>query len=193
MDPKYGELYEEWEIAIVWKLVHRFQEERGSLKREDPEGLVWDCLAHWHRMRGRYDPSRGASQQTFMGKVVQNKLKSLDRSMRTDKRKVNYLAVSLDEPLGDDESPATLADELDETAGVCERRDTVSRIALRLDLERAVTSLTSRQRTICHRLRDGYSVMELSELLKTPRATIYDEIKRIRSSFAKRGFKNHLG
>jgi RNA polymerase sigma-70 factor (ECF subfamily) len=188
----YTELFEDWEFAITKKLIGEYQRKWSCLEHEELEDLMQECLVAWWRARDTYDPARGASQQTYMGVVVRNKLMDLARAGTADKRKVNYLALPLDEPQGDEESSPTLADELDEAAGVCERRDATSRIELRLDLEEAVKSLTPRQRRICRHLHDGYSVTELSELLKTPRATVYDERKRIRSSFAKRGLKDYL-
>ena len=192
MEPKYGDLFEDWEIAIAWKFASAFAAEQDHPESENIEELVHECLTHWVLVRDRYDAARGASQRTFMARVVRNTLRDMARSRRAYRRRANYVAVSLDEPLGSDESSSTLADELDEAAGVCERCDATSRIGLRLDLGKAVKSLTPRQRKICHHLRDGYSVTELSRILKTPRATVYDELKRIRSSFAKRGLEDYL-
>ena len=188
----YAELFEDWEFAIAKKLIGEYRRTWSCLEREELEDLMQECLTHWALVRDRHDAARGASQRTFMATVVRNTLRDMVRSRRAYRRRANYVAESLYEPLGGDESSPTLADELDEAAGLCERRDAISRIELRLDLEKAVESLTLRQRRICRHLRDGYSVTDLSELLKTPRATVYDELKRIRCSFAKRGLEDYL-
>jgi len=188
----YAGLFEDWEIAIAGKLVNKYRDRWTCLELEEIDDLMQECLMAWWRARDSYEPSRGASRRTFMGRVVRNKLMDIVRARDTDKRRVNYVAVSLDEPLGDDESSATLAEELDEVAGACDRRDAVSQIELRLDLERATENLTSRQRKICRHLKDGYSITELAQLLATPRGTIYDEMRRIRRSFAKRGLEDYL-
>jgi RNA polymerase sigma-70 factor (ECF subfamily) len=188
----YTELFEDWEIAIARKLIGEYRRVCPCLEREELADLMQECLTHWVLVRDWYDAARGASQRTFMARVVRNLLRDMVRSRRAYRRRASYVAISLDEPLGSDESSSTLADELDEAAGLCERRDATSRIELRLDLEKAVKSLTPRQRKICHHLCDGYSFTELSRILRTPRTTVHDEVRRIESHFKKRGLEDYL-
>ena len=80
-----------------------FQQKWPCLRKEGFDDLLQECLTHWFLARGEYEPTREASKQTFMGRVIRHKLTDLVRERETDKRKATYLTVSLDEPLGDDE------------------------------------------------------------------------------------------
>lgn len=53
--------------------------------------------------------------------------------------------------------------------------------------------LTPKQKELCLLLGEkGLTVKEASEYLKTPRSTIYDELKRIRTIFMKEGLEDYL-
>jgi DNA-directed RNA polymerase specialized sigma24 family protein len=192
MDSERAGLFEGWEIAIVVKLVSQFRRRWSCLELEDVEELKWMCLEHWYEKRQHYDRSRGASRRTFLGRVTRNKLMDFVRSSSANKRKATHLAVSLDLDRQEAEGSRTPCDELDEAAAGEWARRGSSLIGLALDVERAMEDLSLRQRDICRRILERCSVSELSELLETPRATIYDEIGRIRRVFAKRGLEAYL-
>ena len=147
-----------------------------------------ECLIHWLSIREDFDPTHGASQNTFMGRIIRNKLMDLVREREADKRKVTYAAVSLHEPQGNDEgSPA-----LEET--LTDSRHAISlQIELKLDLTSVLQKLTPKQKKLCHLLKeDGLNIKEVSQCLNTPRSTIYDEMKRIRKVFLKEGLDEYL-
>ena len=53
--------------------------------------------------------------------------------------------------------------------------------------------LTSEQRRLCELLgAQGLSIKEAAERLRIPRATLYEEIKRIRAIFARHGLDDYL-
>jgi len=188
----YAELFEDWEFAIAGKLIGEYRRVWPCLEREELEDLMQECLTHWALVRDRHDAAREASRQTFMASVVRNKLRDMTRSRRAHRRKVNYVATSLDEPQGGGESSSALGDELDETGGLAVRRGALSQIELRLDLERTTAKLTQRQRRLCDLLREGFSVADASRVLRTPRSTLSDEITRIRKVFERAGLDDYL-
>ena len=194
MNLRYGGLFQDWEIAVAKKLVEEYRRKWKCLCREDFEDLLQECLAHWYFAKDEYDHKREASQTTFMGRIIRNKLTDLIRERETDKRKIAHLTISLDEPLEDGENALTLMDKIDETiANDDADTDRLLNIDLRIDLSKALKKLTPKQEKLYHLLdEDGLSIKEASQYLRTPRSTIYDELKRIRKIFAKEGLQNYL-
>jgi RNA polymerase sigma-70 factor (ECF subfamily) len=188
MDKSYRDLFDDSEIAVAKHLVTEFRETRPCLQREGFDDLLQECLIHWLSIRDGYDPKHGASQSTFMGRVVRNKLTDLVRERETDKRRLAYTAVSLHEPSGTDEGSPTLEDTV-----VDARPAASSRIGLRMDLAALLPKLDRRQRKLCHLLgHGGLKIKQASEYLNTPRSTIYDELERIRKIFLKEGLGEYL-
>ena len=150
-----------------------------------------ECLVRWLSVRGDIDPTRAATRTAFMARVVHNKLMDLVRERESDKRKAGYDSISLDEPLGEQEDSSRLLELVDETQK--EEPDRAFADDARVDLEKAMARLTPRQRQLCQLLgEEGLNVQEASRRLGVPRATLYDELKRIRKVFAELGLEDYL-
>lgn len=150
-----------------------------------------ECLVHWLSVRGDIDPARAATRTAFMARVVHNKLMDLVRERESDKRKAGYDSISLDEPLGEQEDSSRLFELVDETQKKAPDRAFAD--DARVDLEKAMARLTPRQRELCRLLgEEGLNVQEASRRLGVPRATLYDELKRIRKVFAELGLEDYL-
>jgi RNA polymerase sigma-70 factor (ECF subfamily) len=127
-----------------------------------------------------------------MSRIVRNKLMDLVREYDSDKRKVSSQAVSLDQPIGDDDQ-TTLFDKLKANMESDNAHDPSLNSGAFIDLAKAISVLNSKQKEICRLLgSEGLTVLEASEYLKTPRSTIYDELKRIREIFEKKGLDDYL-
>ena len=194
-DLNYDGFFQDWEIAIAKKLVNQFRKKYTCLKRVEFNDLLQEVLIQWYLSKDKYNSNRDASEKTFMAKVVENKLTDILREVKTDKRTLNYQTISLDQPLGDDESCSTLGDVIsknDILSGNNITSDPFLKISLKIDLEKALQRLDPIQKKICNLIiKEGLNVSELSEYLNTPRSTIYDEIKRIRKIFEKEHLKNY--
>lgn len=150
-----------------------------------------ECLVHWLTVRGDIDPTRAVTRTAFMARVVHNKLMDLVRERESDKRKAGYDSISLDEPLGEQEDSSRVLDLIDQAHG--EGADRTVADDARLDLEKAFARLTPRQRQLCQLLgEEGLNVQEASRRLGLPRATLYDELKRIRKVFTELGIEDYL-
>ena len=191
MNTKYGTLFEGWEIAVTKKLVGDYRRQWKCLLLEDVDDLLQECLTHWIFAKDKYDPQKEASQKTFMARVVRNKLKDLVKERERDKRKTAQNSISLDAPiLPDDDSPA-LIDTLEEEGGYSARL--ILQACLRVDLTKATKQLTPIQKKLCRLLgEEGLNMYEASQELKTPRSTLYEEIKRIRVIFEKENLREWL-
>jgi len=189
----YKGLFEDWEIAVVTKLVDDFRRHWQCLQREEFEDLLQECLIHWLFTKESYDSTKGASKKTYLGRVIQNKLTELVRDRETDKRKTAYIAISLDEPLVGGASSSALKDRISKCGPASVVPDPSLEVLSRIDIATALEKLTPNQKHLCSLLHEeGLTVTEASEYLKTPRSTIYDEIKRIRKIFMKEGLGEYL-
>jgi len=189
----YSGLFQSWEIAVAKDLVDEFQNKWLCLERDEFDDLLQEVLTHWRSKRDRYRDAGRASRKTFMGRVIRNKLTDLVRKRESNKRKVDYIAVSLDEPLADEEDSSTLGDTIDESTVKGGSPDPFFRVDLRIDLSRVLKKFTPHQKKLCHLLGEkGLTVTEASDYLKTPRSTIYDELKRIGELFQREGLRDYL-
>ena len=191
---KQGNGLHAWEIAVTRKLVGEFRRRSRSLYREEFDDLVQECLLHWLNVRERVAPDPGGPPIAYMARVVRNKLIDLARELETDKRRGDQHSVSLDDTLGESEDAPTYADQIDaeqaREQGDCERCDPID---IHLDVTDVMRRLTSEQRRLCELLgAQGLSIKEAAERLRIPRATLYEEIKRIRAIFARHGLDDYL-
>jgi DNA-directed RNA polymerase specialized sigma24 family protein len=123
-----------------------------------------------------------------MAGVVKNTLGQLLEKARTDKRKIIYESLSLDEPLNDDEDSLTLKDKIPEG-------DTPPQIKseLKIELSKAYQKLTPQQQKLCRLLvEENISINEACRRLDKHRMVVYREIARIRELFEKEGLKDYL-
>lgn len=191
----YGRFFQSWEIAIAKKSINQYRGKYTCLKREEFNDLLQEVLIQWYLNKDKYASYREASINTFMAKIVENKLTDILREVKTDKRTLNYQTISLDQPLDDDENCSTLSDLVSED-DILSRSNTPSpflKNQLKVDLSRALLKLNSRQKKICNLiLSEDLNVSELSLCLNTPRTTIFDEINRIRKIFEKEQLKDYL-
>jgi len=191
---KHGEELQRWEIAVTKKLVGEFRRRSRSLAREEFDDLLQECMAHWLEVRRKLDPDREGPPIAYMARVIRNKLTDLVRERSAAKRARDFDTVSLDAAVSESDDAPTFADLLD-AAKSREPGDaqSVDRNDARIDIAKALLKLTPRQRRLCMLLgEEGLSIKEAAELLRIPRGTLYEEIKRIRKSFADHGLGDYL-
>lgn len=198
----YKDSFQDWEIAIAKKVVGEFRKEGTCLEREDFDDLLQECLTHWYFAKDDYDPTREATQKTFMGRIIRNKLTDLIRERESNKRKIKHVAVSLFDPLGDNENSLLINEEslrLIDTIDIEGIPDADAppnafrQCDLKIDLSKALQKLTPQQRELCRLLgEEGLTIAEASEYLNARRSTVYDELKRMRTMFMKVGLGDYL-
>lgn len=187
MNQHYKGLFENWEIGVVIKVVREFKAKWKWLAKEDEEDLIQECLAHWLFVRDNYNPSGGAKQNTYMARIIRNKLMDLVREQSSDKRKAVHFSDSINQPLNDDEDAPSLLDILASDS------DFHLKAELKISFEQSFSKLTETQKELCRYLSSGCaSITDLAETLGIGRATIYREIERIRKVFEQDGLKDFL-
>ena len=179
----YKGFFKDWEIGIAKSLIEKIRCSSIYLQREGFDDLLQICLWHWHLVENKYDPSIGASRQTFMHRVVKNKLFNIIEELKSDKRKILTEALSLNQPLSDDEDAPTLIDTIPD------EKDSAAELRIHCSLEvyfaRILPKLNPRQQKICHLFKRGFNMTEVSKALKIPRTTLYEDKKRIKTLFKK--------
>lgn len=178
----YKGLFQNWEVAVAKKLVYDFKEKWRCLDIDGFEDLLQECLIHWLFVKDRYDPSAEASEKTFMGQVIRNKLNDIIKDHDRQCRKGSQNAVSLDEPLFDEEDAPTLLDTIAEDHGRSSGLQV--RAEIKIYLDRAYQRLTARQKRLCALLgENGMSIEDASKVLKTHKCTLYRDIQTIKEIF----------
>lgn len=190
-DLNYKGLFQDWEVAIAKKLVFEFKERRGSLDIDDFDDLLQECLTHWLFAKDRYDPEAEASEKTFMGRVVKNRLSDIIKDHERKRRRGSRNAVSLDEPKFDEEDSFALLDTIAEDPERASAR--VGKAEIGIYLGRAYRKLTPRQKRLCKLLgEDGISIEEASRVLKTHKCTLYRDIQTIKEIFRAENLHEYL-
>jgi len=181
---------EGWELAVARGAVRQFLRQFGGLRGLEENDLVQDCLAHWLARRGQHDATR-ASARTFMNHVVRHYLLDIARRASAKKRKEERTMSSLQEPiLGAADEPDELT--LEDTVPDERNKARLAQLPLQVDLATALTRLTPQQQALCKMLTEDETVAAISRSLKVPRATLYDEIKRVCRIFRNAGLKDYL-
>lgn len=186
MTVNYGGLFYDWETAVAKKVVGDYRKQWPCLRKFDLDFLLSGCMAHWYGRRETYREGKGASPKTYMSRVLKHHLMDIIRKELAEKRKTDYLSISLDQPLDPDEPDITL---LDKIAG--ELRDDRDN-ALSIDLQRALEKLTPLQRELCLLLSQSIPKSDIATHLCRSRDTVYAEIKRIKEIFRNDGLQEYL-
>jgi RNA polymerase sigma-70 factor (ECF subfamily) len=191
---KQGNGLQGWEIAVTKKLIGEFRRRSRSLYREEFDDLLQECLMHWLEVRQQLVPDRDGPPIAYMARVVRNKLIDLARERETDKRRGDQETVSLDDTAGDSEDAPTYADLVDAEQGRdLGGQESFDPADIRIDVTEVMRRLTPEQRRQCDLLgAQSLSIKEAAEKLRIPRATLYEEIKRIRKIFALHGLDDYL-
>ena len=190
----YSDDFQDWEIAIITKLIRTFQLEWDCLKGEEEfEDLRQECFIHWLHNRDKYDNSKGANQRTFMSKVIKNKLMDIVREKtRTDKRKIHTNLGSLSTPLSKDDDSSELIEIIEQDGFVQKDVNIHNLIEFNVQYSQVVKKLSPKQKKICDLALLDYTKFDIARLLEIPRTTLNDEFKRIEKIFTREGLKDFL-
>jgi RNA polymerase sigma factor (sigma-70 family) len=190
---KPGVGLDKWEIAVAKKLVDEFRRRSRILRRGEFDDLVQDCLLHWIAVRRKLAPDPDNPPVGYMAQVLRNKLTDLMREQGAEKRAGDLATVSLDSAIDGSEDGMTLAESLATTESAHPEEGGDTHRHLHIDLLRALALLTPAQQRLCRMLgEEGLSIKETAELLRIPRGTLYEDIKRIRKLFADLRLQEYL-
>jgi RNA polymerase sigma-70 factor (ECF subfamily) len=181
MKLSYGNLFQDWEVGIVKKIVSEYRRKWKCLERDGFDDLVQECLIHWLDVRDKYNPNKDAAIQTFMARVIRNRLSDLVKEGSREKRKAFYQSRSLYE-LTDDiaSSGKNIIDDF-----IAEE--------LNSKVLNVFEKLTLDQRKLCELLlEEDMNINKASRYFQKHRSCIYDDVKKLRDLFEKEGLRDYL-
>jgi len=164
---------------------------KPSFSRSDEEDLVQELTTRLLAKAHLYDPSRGASINTFVNRVVSSELKMILRERRQKKRAAGFTAKSLSEaaaqphgesvPLGDVISDA----DRERLTGFAppHPRD---RAELKEAIDHALAGLPARTMEIAKGLKPG-KISAVAREMGTTRREVYAAMEQIRRRFEDAG------
>jgi RNA polymerase sigma-70 factor (ECF subfamily) len=178
-----------WESRQVRNLARYFYKRFEILRRDGFDDLYQESLIHWCAKRRLFDLTDEELCGPVMRRVIENKIMDIIESKHRQKRKIIYQTISLNDP----------AFERDEEENVKQfiADEESFRESFKCDIQdvmrRAKEKLSRRQRELCRLFEiDGLNWKEVSERLNIPRATLYEEVLRIREIFREEGLKDYL-
>ena len=201
MKREYGcevEGWEAWEVPLAKNLVNKFKNEtfvskkgvvcewRLLFRHESFEDLMYEVLTHWSLVRETFDASKDASKETYMWRVIENKLLHIVEKLMSNKRRASAEAVSLDEHISEDEDSPTYADRIPADENY------VNKMQLKIELSWVLQELLPMHQKICRFKKEGFTNKEISKVLRISETKVCEEIKRIRVIFRKKGLHNYL-
>jgi RNA polymerase sigma factor (sigma-70 family) len=168
----YGNLIPYWKVGLVRSRARRFGFRSDELP--DLEQVIVPEL-----IKAPFDPDApGASEQTFVIKVIDRQLMKIKRDRRRQVRRGDYESESLDEIAHTEEASASL--------GRMEPNE------LQLDVRQVVAGLTPVQQDICRALAEGQTQAEIALRTGRSKAAICEEVKRLRKTFREMMLEEYL-
>lgn len=152
---------------------------KPGFSRSDEEDLVQDLTLSLLRKADQYDPSRGASLDTFADRVVISQVKMMLRARRRHKRAAGFQAASLEET---DPSPL-------KRWGVSTPEDPTSAIDHLEAVSTAIAHLDPSDQAVA-RLLGLHSIQRIAKKLRTSRRQITAALERIRLRCEEAGLGN---
>jgi RNA polymerase sigma-70 factor (ECF subfamily) len=168
---------------------------RPGFTEFDQEDLEQEMILDLLERLPKYDSSK-ATQNTFVARVIENKISKLIRYRKTRKRDYRCEGCSLnDEILDENEMPIERSqtisqDECDIRLGL-RNRICGEQNQLQIDISWALSELPENLREIAECLKTK-TITETAQGLNIPRATLYDSIKRLRLLFEDKDLKAYL-
>ncbi len=152
--------------------------------------LVVDLL---QRMR-HFNPAK-AKKTTFIALIIERHILTILDFRFAQCRDWRLCQTSLNETLNDEESDTTEMIELVDSDDFLGRtdREPLEQFAseIRIDVERAIESLSTELRKMCVRLSEN-TMVEIARELGIPRSTLYDRRTKLQEAFREAGLDDYL-
>lgn len=158
--------------------------------RDDIESeLAW----HLRESLSKHDPSR-SKLMSFVNVVLNNKIANMIEARKSWHYDFRDHAFSLDEEFRDSEGttygPGDSINEDDYLIRIGKRSiSALEEINLRSEIECIVAGLPNDLKDLCHNILKFGSIPAVSKHTGTPRATLYDRVRKLQRAFRAAGFE----
>ena len=169
---------------------------RAGYTEDDRPDIEGDLTLDLLRRLPKFDPSR-ASRNTFIARVVEHGVARLIERQEAPMRDVRRCAASLNDRIEDDEGKSVERGELINQDTYLESTGQptmplADRVALRMDLDRVLATVTPEMRDLWERRADGQTFTEISRETGIPRGTLYERMKQLRKLVEDAGLQDYL-
>lgn len=169
---------------------------RAGYTEDDRPDIEGDLTLDLLRRLPKFDPSR-ASRNTFIARVVEHGVARLIERREAPMRDARRCTASLNDRIEDDEGKSVERGELIDQDTYLETigqsaMPVADRVALRLDLERVLATLTPELRDLWVRRAEGQTFTEISRETGIPRGTLYDRMKELRRLAEDAGLREYM-
>ena len=189
----YSGLFPKEVITLVECEAKKFKKIYPCFKRVEFEDLTQECMIHlWSKTKG--DLKKYEYIKAFSRKVVVNFLKDLKKQLETDRRRINNETISLDREKIFDDGGISLHELVSSENMIYPRKDEsdIGKTIWYLDLIRVLRLLDQKKRLISIYILKGYNLSEISKITNIPRSSIYDQLKKVSSTFLNNGMEIYL-
>ena len=168
---------------------------QASFTADDLEDLEQELTIHLFEQLPKFDPTRGAFS-TFADRVVDHKAADILDARFAACRDCRLRVGSIHDPVRLQDGGEVLVEDMDLDDAVQVQRGIGGRSPheeadLRIDLKRALATLTPEQRDLCLWLLTS-TIAEISATTGVPRPTLYDRLRRIRVAFERAGLREYV-
>ena len=165
---------------------------RPGFSRSDEPDLAQDLTLALLRKAHLYDPGRGASVDTFAGRVIDSEVKMILRARRRKKRAAGYLARSLDaDPTDAAGAPGPLADALSDVdrsrRGRLATADPAAAAETAEALRHALAGLPPFEAEVARHLCECRSAASVARVMQVSRRRVRAAVEQIRRRCADAG------
>jgi len=169
---------------------------RAGFTKDDREDIEGDLTLDLLRRLRKFDPSR-ASFHTFVDRVVNHGVARLIERREAPMRDYRRCTSSLNDRIEDNEGKHVERGDLVDQDTYLESigRPTMplaDRVALRVDLERVLATLTPEMRDLWARRAEGQTFTEISRETGIPRGTLYDRMKELKRLAEDAGLREYM-
>jgi len=169
---------------------------RAGYTEDDRPDIEGDLTLDLLRRLRKFDPSR-ASRNTFIARVVEHGVARLIERREAPMRDHRRCTASLNDRIEDDEGKSVERGELIDQDTYLESigqpaMPVADHVALRIDRERVLATLTPELRDLLERRVDGQTITEISRETSIPRGTLYDRMKELRRLVEDAGLRDYL-
>ncbi len=172
----------------IRQVVDAYLRQHAPIPGHDADDLYQEGRSTWLRAKHTYCADRGASLATYIGTVVENRLRDLARAARAARRWSPGSVLSLDAPIGEDGDPLAdlLRDDTPTPDVEAERHEIAERLA------RVRSRLPRRQRDLFDALGEDRPRAGIAHDLGISRDTLYEDIRRIQDACRDAGLEDFL-
>jgi len=169
---------------------------QAGFTRDDQEDIQQDLILDLLRRLPRFDPSR-ACLHTFIARVLEHGVARLIEHRQAAMRDYRCCTCSLNDPLeNDDGEQVERGDLLSQDDYLRSQGRSIApledRVALRMDRDRLVATLTPELRDLCLRFEAGQTITDISRDTGTPRGTLYERMKKLKALAEDAGLREYL-